>query len=336
MKILGITKRSKRIKHILALGPVTANHGEAKMFNHSCGNLQDVFSLEVINSVRFSNKILRSIMNVIACSYLLIRQRPTHLYLSYSRNKIMLLSLFLTILPIIRLYNIKCIYHIHDTSLVDELSGVLGKVVRLLYLNCVSITIIPNKTLLQYALLHPNMRVEFLLNPYIGSVQRRANDAKECFSFISYPSMNKNLDLAIKLIQSQNKRLEVIGWSKSDANLLYPDLNIDPDKIIFLGKLSHSKAMEKLSGSLGLISVSNREAMPLNIIEALFRKVPIYALKHTGYIYFFNTFSSMREIHDLENAHLDNAELSLEQSFKKAKEAFDTKKYKVDLIRIFE
>jgi glycosyltransferase involved in cell wall biosynthesis len=248
----------------------------------------------------------------------------------------MLLSLLLTITPIIKIYNVKCIYHVHDTSLKKELSGVIGKVVRRLYINCVSLTIIPNITLLQYSLLHPAINVEYLVNPFIGRIHYDEGERKDSYCFISFPSKNKNLDLAINLIQVHGKKLEVIGWSESDAKLLYPNLNIDSTRITFLGKVDHDKAMKRLSGSLGLISVSNREAMPLTIIEALIRKVPVYVENHTGYRYFIDNFTSVKSIHDLENANKDYNDRSVTESYEKAKMLFSIRLYNSKLINLFK
>ena len=334
--MLTINKRQKQKKHIVALGPASANHGEAKMFNHSCDYLKKKLSVEVIDSVRFSNKFLRPVINIVFCTYYLIQQRPSHLYLSYSRNKLMLFSLFVVILPIIKVYKIKCIYHIHDTSLRDELKGALGKIVRILYLNCVTVTVIPNNTLVRYSLLHPNMQFEFLLNPYLGELLDHSIQPKSCFSFISYPSPNKNLDQVIKLMQSQDKQLEVIGWSETDVRKIYPKLIIDKDKISFYGALTHSQTMKRLSGSSGLISVSAREAMPLNIIEALLLKVPVYVVRRTGYPYFMNTFSSVYDIQQLETKKKHDMENPLEESRQKAQILFDISRYNVELFRLFE
>ena len=336
IKYRSISPKQQVKKRILALGPVSENHGEAKMFNHSCSCLNSEFELNVIDSVRFRHKFIRLVMNTVNCVFLLIKQRPTHFYLSYSRNKFMLLILFMAIIPIIKMYNVKCIYHVHDTSLKKELSGVIGKVVRLFYFKCISLTIIPNKTLLRYSLLHPSMNVEFLLNPFIGTSQHSDGARKNSYCFISFPSKNKNLNLVVELIQNQDKKLEVIGWSESDAKLLYPNLNVDTDKIKFIGKATHDKAMERLSGSLGLISVSDREAMPLTIIEALMRKVPVYVENHTGYRYFINNFASVNPIYELENASKNVNESSVADSYEKAKIFFDIRQYNCKLIKLFE
>lgn len=336
MHFRGASLRRHIKKRILALGPVSENHGEAKMFNHSCRCLKDKFYLNIIDSVKYEHRFIRLFVNPICCAFLLIIHRPTHFYLSYSRNKFMLLSLFLVVTPIIKLFNIKCIYHIHDTSLKKELSGTIGEIVRFFYLKCVSLTVIPNKTLLFYSLVHPNMSVKFLLNPFIGAVQHNVVERKNSYCFISVPSRNKNLDIAINLIQSQGKRLEVIGWSEADLRTLYPDLRVDLNKITFCGYMAHDNAMELLSGSLGLISVSDREAMPLSIIEALMRRVPVYVANHTGYRYFINNFESVQNIQELTeaNTHVDERAVTL--SCEKAKKLFSICRYKSEFIQLFE
>jgi hypothetical protein len=320
---------------IIAIGPASQLHGEAKMFNYSCGILKENYVVYVIDSTFSKYKILRPWYVVARLISIVFSNDISQIYLSYSRNKFMLFHLFVFIFFIKNFTNIKCIYHIHDTSLKKNLSGSFGKIVKILYSKCVDLTILPNKTLEKYSNIGNGNQIRFLLNPYIGTLISEYLAERHTFHFISFPSRFKNLDEVIKIANQADIALEVIGWNKCDYYRLYPKDIQSLARINFLGKCSHKNVMKKLNRSKGLISISDHEAMPLNVIEALLQSVPIYVKERSGYKYFIHNFDTVKILSTPEvlNKPINIGEL--QKSRDVALALFDKSKYDRDLVKIF-
>ena len=98
------------------------------------------------------------------------------------------------------------------------------------------------------------------------------------------------------MINKAKLELEVIGWTESDFKRLYPNFDKDLSRVNFLGKKSHEYTLKRLGVSDGLISISDHEAMPLNIIEALLLSTPIFVKPQSGYEYFLENFQTVKTI----------------------------------------
>lgn len=320
---------------VVAIGPASQQHGEAKMFNYSCDRIKQKYELIIIDSAFTKCRILRPFYVIFRLSLTRFFKDVSHIYLSYSRNKLMLI-LLLPVLFIVRtLTKVKCIYHIHDTSLKQNTSGVLGGIIKYFYVRCIDVTIIPNEFLESYTRISSKADIKFLLNPYLGELKFKDSIRVEKFHFVSYPSHFKNLDRAIKIANQAGVFLEIIGWSKADFNRIYPDASINLTKIEFLGQLSHEKVVERLSTSSGLISISNHESMPLNIIEALLLSVPVYVNESSGYLYFLQNFDTVNVLTNSDSLKIKNSIQELEKSRSKARKIFDKEKYDNGLFEVF-
>ena len=93
--------------------------------------------------------------------------------------------------------------------------------------------------------------------------------------------------------------------------------------------------MKKLSRSRGLISISDHEAMPLNVIEALLHSVPIYVKDRSGYKYFIQNFDSVKILSTPERLNDQINVDVLQKSRDVALELFDKSKYDRGLLEIF-
>ena len=238
---------------LIAIGPSSKNHGEAKMFQHSCSILKENFDLIVIDSTAAKLKYLRPWYVIWYLCYFTCKNNISHIYLSYSRNKYMLL-MFLPVLILVKFVSkSKCIFHIHDTSLKKNLTGFWGIVVKILYSSCIDFTILPNKSLEKYSRIEAKSKLIFLLNPYLGQVAKKEKYKLNKFHFISYPEKFKNLNIVIDLINKAKLELEVIGWTESDFKRLYPNFDKDLSRVNFLGKKSHEYTLKRLGVSDGLI-----------------------------------------------------------------------------------
>ena len=154
---------------IVAIGPYSKNHGEAKMFQHSCSVLKEKFDVIIIDSSRPNFKYLRPWYVIISLCYFSYQKKVSFIYLSYSRNKYMLAVFLPFLLFICLLTKPKCIFHIHDTSLKKNVIGLLGNFVKKLYSKCIDVTILPNASLEQYCRIEEVSKLKFVPNPYLGN-----------------------------------------------------------------------------------------------------------------------------------------------------------------------
>jgi len=320
---------------VIAIGPISKHHGEAKMFNYSCDILKENHIVYIIDSTSSNFRVLRPWYVVGRLIFIVSSKEISQIYLSYSRNKFMLFHLLTFIFFIKKIINIKCIYHIHDTSLKKNLSGRFGEIIKTLYSKCVDLTIIPNETLEKYSDIGNESQIRFLPNPYIGELIGEYLYERDAFHFISFPARFKNLDEAVRIVNQADVALKVIGWDKCDYYRLYPNDRQSLARISFLGKCSHKNVMKKLNQSKGLISISDHEAMPLNVIEALLHSVPIYVKDRSGYKYFIQNFDSVKILSTPERLNDQINVDELQKSRDVALELFDKSKYDKGLLEIF-
>lgn len=320
---------------IIAIGPYSEYHGEARIFKHSCSLIQTSHDLIIIDSTRYKNRLLRPIMVIIRLLLVSLFTRFDYIYLSFSRKKIILL-VFLPILNLLKkIKKFSVVYHIHDTSLKQNLTGPFASYLKKLYESTIDLTIIPNQHLEKYIRLSNKSEIRFLLNPYLGDTYTATATSKLFFHFISFPSYNKNLLKAIELVNQLEHRLHVVGWTKLDFYRLYPESDISLKNIKFLGVVSNKEVIKELQSSKGLISVSDSEAMPLNVIEALLSKVPVFVGKSSGYSYFTENFSTVLSVSKPCVLDTEFKETELTDSRNKARQLFDKKQYEHNLLQVF-
>lgn len=261
--------------------------------------------------------------------------RIDYIYLSFSRKK-MILLVFLPILVLLKkIKKFVVIYHIHDTSLKRNIIGTFSGCITKLYESAIDLTVIPNRHLEKFIRLSDKSVISYLLNPYLGEAYTTIIRRKSCFHFISFPSHNKNLLTAIELVNQTGHHLHVLGWERSDFYHLYPHSTISLKNVKFLGVVSNRRVIQELQSSRGLISVSDHEAMPLNIIEALLSKVPVFVGKASGYSYFTENFSTVLPVSDPYVLNIEFNDPELTSMRNKAHALFDKKQYQLNLLKLF-
>lgn len=324
------------MRSILAIGPHSMSHGEAKIFKHSCQIISKYYNTQIIDSSYTEHRVFRPIFVIFSLIYQGCHRKFDYVYLSYSRNKLMLLALLpiLTILKKIKKF--KVVYHIHDTSLKQNLTGVLGLFVSRLYEICIDLTILPNSYLETYSRVSHSCNITYLVNPYLGHVFKTDIVDPKNFHFISFPSRNKNLDKAIEFINEADLDLVVVGWNQSDFEKIYPNSRHSLENIKFLGVLPHDRVITELINSKGLLSISDQEAMPLNVIEALLLAIPIYVQVNSGYKYFLNNFETVSILNDHRDLLKKFTRNELIKSQRLAEKMFDKKMYNNKLLKLFE
>lgn len=316
-------------KRVCIFGPISAHHGESKMLRYSIEALSEHFNVISYDTLNCRLRLIRPFYVGYLVLNATLTKKPNLIYLSISRNKFSLL-ITLPLITIAKFFDpLPIIFHVHDTELRRNTRGLFGFFIKKMYTFCISSTVVPNRTLEEYSRLDLSMIMDYILNPYLGRADCfPINKKTEYYHFVSFPSENKRLDLAIKISNIKNIKLRVIGWKKTDFNRIYYKKNYSMENIEFLGALGHLAAIEELKSSAGLLALSEREAMPLTIVEALLVGIPIYTRDQSGYRFFINNFDTVKKIScDKEPIEKPNAyRLRLNQ--KKASGLFSKLSYK--------
>ena len=70
---------------VIAIGPISKHHGEAKMFNYSCDILKENHIVYIIDSTSSNFRVLRPWYVVGRLIFIVSSKEISQIYLSYSR-----------------------------------------------------------------------------------------------------------------------------------------------------------------------------------------------------------------------------------------------------------
>lgn len=314
---------------ILAIGPYSALHGEGRMFHLTVDHLASRYDVQCVDSYLCRSRMSRALNTAY---YLILNLDASYskVYLSTSRNKFSLVIVLLALLIASTRSTAEIFFHIHGIELKRNTTGILGSLVKRLYLLVVDVTIIPNSSIDDYSRLSANMNIQSVVNPYLGNVTslRDTNVAElhRAFIFVSFPSRNKGLKELLSLPLIKSYPIKVVGWCPEDFKEIYGS---EPDhgQVSFLGKCSPETTLNYLKASRGLLAFSKEEAMPLTLIEALMLGVPVYTNDCPGYRFFQENFETVAQIGQTTTELLEFSKKEVTRSRERAQELFSEKSY---------